>query len=170
MKHTLFFIPLFVVLFFVGCDNAPAGFPRVVPCTLTIVKDDVPLPQVTVMLITEGGTEWFVSGNSNESGIAEIQTLLGSFSRRGAPVGTYKVTLMQLPQVEIRYTQQELFDMSPTERAAEQARMEREIANARAFPVEFENAVTTPITIEVVEPRTSIRLNVSDWIGQGRTP
>ena len=152
--------------FLSGCKRVPENFPKVVPCQITVVKEDVPLPQVTVMLIAEGNKEWFVAADTNPQGIAEIQTFLGNFSHKGAPPGKYKVTLSQIPQIENELTQQQIFDMSPAEKNAEQARRNKRIAESRSFPIEFESAVTTPITVDVTEPKTEIHLNVSEWIGK----
>jgi len=162
--HGLFFAVLGIAVS--GCQRTPEGFPKVVPCQITVVKEGVPLPKVTIMFISEGGgKEWFVSANSGDNGVAEAQTLLGNFSKKGAPPGNYKVTLSQLPQVPDELTQQQRFDMSPAERAADKAKRDKLIAESRSFPVEFESSVTTPITIEVKDPNTEIRLDVSEWIG-----
>ena len=149
-----------------GCDHVPAGFPKVVPCKIIVVKDDIPLPEVVVMLVSEGDKEWFTSGNSDQAGVAEIQTLLGDYMRKGAPPGTHKVTLKQVPQIQTQYSQVEFFNMSPAEKQAAIQQQDKERAESRSFPTEFEYAATTPISIEVVSPKTEIRLNVSDWIGK----
>ena len=160
----IFFVILGITLS--GCNNAPQGFPQVVPCTITVVKDGVPLPEVTVMLVANGGNEWFTAAESNKSGVAEIQTFQRDYTLKGAPVGTFKVTLSQRSQVKSEFTQQQLFDMSPAEKNTVQARRDKLMAESRSFPVEFESAATTPISVEVVKPKTDIRLDVTEWIGK----
>ena len=160
-RYLTFVLPVMVIT---GCDRAPQGFPQVVPCTITVVKGDTPLPEVTLMFVAEGGNAWFTAANSDKSGIAECRTFLGDYSRSGAPAGKYKVTLSQLPQVTPQFTQQQLFDMSPQEKAAEQQRMKKLLAESRSFPVAFESAATTPVVIEVEQPKSTIRLDVSEWI------
>ena len=135
-----------------------------IPCTITVVKGDTPLPEVTLMLVPEGSHEWFASANSGKSGVAEFRTFLGNYSQSGAPAGSYKVTLSQIPQVETSFTQQQLFDMPPKEKEEYQRRMKKLIAESRSFPIEFESAATTPISIEIAKPKTTIRLDVSEWI------
>ena len=149
-----------------GCDHTPKGFPKVVPCKIIIVKDDVPIPDVIVMLISDGEKEWLASGNSDQEGIAEIQTLLGDYVQKGAPPGTHKVTLRQIPKIQTQYSPMEAFHMSPAEKNAVKQQQDKERAKARSFPTELEQAATTPISIEVVSPKTEIRLNVSDWGGK----
>jgi len=56
--------------------------------------------------------------------------------------------------------------MSPAEKQAAIQQQDKKIAESRSFPTEFAYAATTPISIEVVSPKTEIRLNVSDWIGK----
>jgi len=156
----------FLGIVLTGCDSAPPGFPKVVPCKLTVVKDGVPLPEVVVMLVSEGEKEWFASGNSGQDGVVEIQTLLGDYVRKGAPPGKHKVTLRQIPQTQTQYSQVEFFNMTPAEKQAAMQQQAKEREESRSFPTEFEYATSTPITIEVVGPKTEISLNVSDWIAK----
>ena len=169
MKHKSLVTFLFVFMSFglslFGCGKgAPPGFPEVVPCVVTILKDGVPLPQVTVLLVSEGGKEWFVSGESDTSGITKINTILTSYSKLGAPEGTYKVTLFQVPQVSGGKSQQEIFDMSPAEKAAYKQKMDQLIKESRSFPMEFESHLTTPISLEVAKAESKYTIDVSEWI------
>jgi hypothetical protein len=54
--------------------------------------------------------------------------------------------------------------MSPAEKEAEGKRLQKAVAASRSFPVEFEKAATTPITIEVTASQPQIRLDVAEWI------
>ena len=159
-------VPVIPALILSGCNPAPHGFPQVVPCTIIVTKDNVPLPQVMIKLVSEGGKEWLTAATSDPSGVTELRTMLGDYVQKGAPPGQYKVVLSQIPQVKSRYTQQQLFDMSQAEKDAENLRRQKEIAESRSFPVEFENAETTPISIDVTQPQTEIPLDVAEWIGK----
>ena len=147
-----------------GCASAPPGFPAVVPCKIIVLKDDIPLPHVTVRLISEGGKEWIAGATSDASGVAEVRTTMMNYVRSGAPPGEYRVVLSQIPQITTQYTQQQWFDMSPAESERARLQIDREIAKSRSFPVEFECTVKTPITIEVTQGRATVRLDVSEWI------
>jgi len=164
--NTTFFVFLSFFTFSIsGCGpGTPAGFPPVVPCEVTVLKEGVPLPQVTVILVSEGTKEWFASGQTNASGVVNIHTSLGTFTKAGAPEGTYKVTLNQIPQVEGEKSQQELFDMSPAEKAAYQARMDQLIQDSRSFPLEFGSHLTTPISMEVAKAESKYAIDVTQWI------
>ena len=163
-------IPIFVFLLIFtfsvsGCGpGAPPGFPQVVPCEISLVKDGVPLPQVTVLLVSEGGKEWFVSGETDANGVTKINTSINTYSQAGAPEGTYKVTLSQIPQIQSEKSQQEIFDMSPAEKAAYKAKMDQLIKEARSFPLEFESHITSPIFIEVTKAESKYVIDVSQWI------
>ena len=163
-------IPIFVFLliftFFVsGCGpGAPPGFPQVVPCEISVLKDGVPLPQVTVILVSDGAKEWFASGETDASGVTKINTSINSYSQAGVPEGTYKVTFNQIPQVKVEKSQQELFDMAPVEKAAYQAKMEQLIKESRSFPLEFESHLTTPIFVEITKAKSKYVIDVSQWI------
>jgi len=162
IRHGLVCAFLGIAVF--GCNGAPQGFPQVIPCKITILKENVPLPEVTVKFISDGNKEWLAAGTSDQSGVVEVHTLLGDYMRKGAPPGKHKIILSQVSQVKSPYTQQQLFDMSPAEKETEKLRREKEIEESRSFPVEFEKAATTPLFIDVVSPTTEIRLDVAEWI------
>ncbi len=153
-----------LVLLFSGCQKAPTGFPNVVPCRITVVKDGDPLPQTTVILVSDSPKEWFSSGETDASGKTEINTTLSNFSRSGAPEGHYKVTLNQIPQLKETKSQQELFDMPASEKAAYIAKQEKLIRESRAFPLEFESHVTTPIEIDVKKGEPALTIDVAQWM------
>jgi len=163
-------ITLLVLLIFAfslsGCGpGVPEGFPKIVPCEITVVKDGAPLPQTTVILASqEGPKDWFASGETDASGVTKISTSINSYSKSGAPEGTYKVTLNQIPQVKHEKSQQELFDMPAAEKAAYQAKMNQLIKDSRSFPLEFESYVTTPITLEITKAESKYVIDVSKWI------
>ena len=160
-----FLVSLLIFTFsMTGCGpNAPQGFPKVVPCEVTILKDGVPLSQVTVIFVSEGAKEWFASGETNASGITKINTSINNYSKLGAPEGKYKITLNQIPQVKVEKSQQELFDMPPAERAAYQAKMDQLIKEARSFPMEFESHLTTPISMEITKAASQYTIDVSHY-------
>ena len=164
-KSNIILSLLILVFAISGCDTkTPPGFPTVVPCEISVLKDGVPLPQVTVILVSEGAKEWFASGETNSSGVTKISTSINSFSKTGAPEGTYKVTLNQIPQIKDEKSQQELFDMPSAEKAAYIAKREQSIKESRSFPLEFESHLTTPISIEVSKAESKYIVDVSQWI------
>ncbi|MFG0263424.1 MAG: carboxypeptidase regulatory-like domain-containing protein [Novipirellula sp. JB048] len=83
-----------VLLTAVGCtsEEKPAGMPELQPVTLTIQQDGAPLPAASVQLIGTGSeaSQWVSGGSTDDNGQVVVMTH-GRY--KGAPVGTYKVTV-----------------------------------------------------------------------------
>lgn len=77
---------------FSGCgEKAPDGFPATVPFSVKVMKDGAPVVEANVRLVSSGGHSLAVSGKTNSSGVAQMSTISGSYSRKGAPEGKYTV-------------------------------------------------------------------------------
>jgi len=89
-------------LFVVGCSdaNVPKDFPKTLPFTITVVNDGKPIEKVIIRLASTTSTNWTASGLTNASGVAEMQTTSGSYSRKGVPEGNYKVVLHKPLEVD----------------------------------------------------------------------
>ncbi|MFG0261658.1 MAG: carboxypeptidase regulatory-like domain-containing protein [Novipirellula sp. JB048] len=86
-------ILLTVSLTLLGCsaEQLPDGMPELQPLTIEIVQGGTPLEGASVQLIPQDAANTWASGGSTDPrGQAEIMTM-GKY--RGAPVGTYKVTI-----------------------------------------------------------------------------
>lgn len=82
-------LPLFGLA--VGCgQKLPDGIPALQSCTITVKMDGVPLENANVHLKSEAAGSYFISGATDGSGQAVIQTN-GVYS--GAPEGSYKITV-----------------------------------------------------------------------------
>ena len=79
----------------VGCGgtNVPNDFPKTLPFTITVLNDGSPIEGVNIRLSTTTPGNWTASGKTDVSGVAEMQTISGSYSRKGVPEGSYKVVL-----------------------------------------------------------------------------
>ena len=97
----IFFI-IASVFFVVGCGgaNVPKDFPKTMPYTITVVDGGKPIEGVIVRLSTTTSPNWTASGVTNASGVAELQTISGSYSRKGAPEGSYKVVMVKPLEVD----------------------------------------------------------------------
>ena len=77
-----------------GGDAKPPGFPKLYPVSLQVMQEGVPLTKASVSLkIADNSMTWSIGGVTDEQGIAVLWTH-GKF--RGAPVGTFKVTVNKL--------------------------------------------------------------------------
>jgi hypothetical protein len=97
LKNSAGYFFCFEVLILIsGCSQKkkPDGLPELYPLTITITQNgNTPLAGASVRLIStdkQGTPRWNVSGITDNSGTAKIQTY-GEF--KGAPVGNYKIVI-----------------------------------------------------------------------------
>jgi len=145
-----------------GCgQQLPPDWPKTYPCTITVTKDGEPLEGATVYLTrTENHGSWAVAGLTNASGVAEMETSWTHAATKGAPEGTFTVTLSKAePPPELSIPQAELEAMPYDRRTAF---VEAEMARARANPL-IPRALADPavakVQIEVV-PGTPATLTI----------
>ena len=147
----LYIIPvLFLSVALIGCgpaDNRPDGMPPLFPTTITVTQDGVPLVGASVVLIPDDGSrDWYVSGTTNESGIAEM---MASSRWAGAPRGTYKVMVRKFETAPSR--------IAPLPDDADDAARE---AHEVALSNERLNAYTVVAPIFTDPARTTLNLTV----------
>lgn len=100
------FVPilLFAVVLCVGCGpKKPDGVPSLFPTTVTIVKSGTPVANANVIFVAGEGTasgSWSVSGITDATGVAKIETSQGDWKAPGAPEGEYKFYITKLAQIE----------------------------------------------------------------------
>jgi hypothetical protein len=153
------------VFFLAGCgQKKPAGFPNVVPCTVSIVKDGKPLDNTMVILsaVSNGGN-WITSGRTNSAGVAVMSTNSSGYAAEGSPEREYKVILSRPIVIEQKYTEQELFEMSEEKKQAYQREVTEKEAKARVIPEIYESAATTPIKITVSKGETVHTIELNDY-------
>ena len=96
MKYVTCIILLLGFVCLTGCGPSkyPPDWPKTYPCTITVTKGGQPLEGATVIMDRiENHGSWAVSGLTNASGVAEIMTSWTKASTKGAPEGTFKITL-----------------------------------------------------------------------------
>ena len=90
--------------FVCGCsERLPDGMPALHPCQITITQSGTPLEGASVRLHAMGGSSWLVSGETNSSGVVNMLTQ-GQY--RGAPEGTYKVTVQKQEVISLATPEQ----------------------------------------------------------------
>ena len=77
-----------------GCsEKVPAGFPKLFPCTLTIIQENKPLAGADVLLYSKDNScKWMVGGQTDESGNVVLHTH-GKYA--GVPKGSWVVTVIR---------------------------------------------------------------------------
>ena len=149
-----------------GChwQKSPKGFPQTVPLNVIVTKDAKPLAGVDVLLTPEVRKEnaWTVSGKTDDSGTAAMQTIQGTFVRAGAPTEKFHVTLMQVTDVESMMT---VVNDGSIEKAAayaeEKAKLREE--HPSEVPEFFGLTEKTPLTLEVTKETKEYQIELNDY-------
>ena len=145
---TLSLFLAFVTAF--GCSQAPDGFPKVVPCTITVTDNGQPVSAASVMIDTVPATPSLsVAAETNDQGKAVMFTFLGDYSASGVPVGKLVLTIFKEPEVPDMKNSAELDQMSPEKVQAYLAEIEAKRAKLpRIVPVELTDPKTSPLTMD----------------------
>jgi len=162
MKYTLYIPLLLGFVCLTGCGpEYPADWPKTHPCSITVTQAGQPQEGVTVVLARiENHGSWAVSGITNASGIAEIETSWTKAATKGAPEGTFTVTLSRaMPPFELSISDAELEAMPYDRRTAfidaetTKARQKHQLPFALADParakVQIEVKPGTPATLSI---------------------
>ena len=81
-----------------GCSGKPSGFPKVTPCTITVVDGSTPIEGVEVALIPDTPISGVIAGGTTDAqGVCVVNTTFANFSAPGAPEGSFTVTLRKDP-------------------------------------------------------------------------
>ena len=162
------YMPLFVCLslvFIAGCTgSAPKGFPKVLPCQVTVLDGTTPIAGVEVTLqatTASSGTVFF--GKTDASGVCKVGTSFANYYKEGVPEGNYKVVLVKEPVVEDTKTREEQNAMTRPELDAYRAQMKtKRDALPRIVPTPLTTALKTPLTIDVRGKTTVMTVNVAE--------
>ena len=165
MKHAILFVLCLSLTLLIGCSGTPQGFPKVVPCTVTVLDGTSPIVDVEVTLqaaTPSGGAVFY--GQTNETGVCKVGTLFASHYKAGVPEGSYKVVLVKEPFVEETKTREEQGAMSRSELDAyrKQMRAKRD-ALPRIIPVALTAIAKTPLTIDVSGKMTELTIDVAQY-------
>ena len=163
-----YFLLLWVVclVFSFGCGSKkPAGMPKVYPVKLTVMDGDTPLADATVILVSDNPVDnVVVGGTSNASGVVDLRTSFASYSEKGAPLGSYKITVQKDQPIVETKTQEEIRQMGPGELAEHGRKLLAERnAKPKLVPAIVTRSATTPLKIEVVEKGTDHTIDLSSY-------
>lgn len=165
-KFCVVLLCVFIMPLICGCGPArPENMPQTAPCTVSVFKDGVPVPDVEVSLYREGGNGALsIGANTNSQGEAIIRSSWGKYSAKGAPVGKNKVTIMQYFVVPGALSSEELERLSPSEQAKYEIKYEAEFDKHRPIPKELSFASLTSLEIDV-QPKHggSLKIDLKDY-------
>ena len=92
-------IVLLTVLVSVGCNTSgvPSHFPKLHPCTITILQDGQPLEGASVALAPDDKQQLSASAVTDANGVAKMMI---QACYEGVPVGQYTVLVSKITRVE----------------------------------------------------------------------
>jgi hypothetical protein len=162
---TMLWIFIGGLIFCAGCGTQkPNNFPDIVPCSIFVTSEQKPVDKTLVTLApVSGGGEWISSGLTNSSGTAEIATILGSYSAKGAPEGEFKIFLSRPIEIKLNVSQEDAINMSEEEREKLRKETDRLTKEARVIPEKFESIVTTPVKISISKNKAIYRVELNDY-------
>lgn len=149
-------------LAFSGCESKPADVPKTVPCKVVVKNGASPVAGVSVVLgITSGNSSWSVSGTTDSSGVAVMETTHLGWKGSGAPEGEYKITLSKTPTLE-RISGEEYGKMSAQEQEAYNNEQNKKLAALpREVPEFLGNFEETPLAITVSGADNTLEVDLS---------
>jgi len=148
MKFSTLFVVFFVLLTFIGCSRRPAAMPATFPCQITITDGGTPQVNYDVGLHSvTGNGSLSIKAHTNSSGVAAIKTQLADYIAKGAPAGSYKVTVEK--QVELPPDGVDTSKLSRDELTLYLIKRSAEAENYRVVPVQFSKADSTPFGLKI---------------------
>lgn len=154
-KHFYFstFLILYVLFCLAGCSGEPrpAGFPKLYPVTLKVSQEGTPLEGAFVQLQSnDPAMTWTTSGTTDANGAAVLWTY-GKY--KGAPAGTFKVTVMK----DINEGEKEYTDALDRQDVAAAAKVKvRSFSYVEELYTSFSK---TPIEIEITKSTRSLDID-----------
>jgi len=170
-KTTYSILSLFAVAAVLACAGcgakAPEGFPEVVPCTVTVTNSGAGLDGASVTLNPAEGTaagSYVCTGTTDASGKTDIKTVWGTYSAKGVPAGSYKVTIIRDIPLNETMTKDELAHLNPTELQEHMAELEAERdAQGQIVPAALKSLTETPLTLSVEAGGGSLSVELTDY-------
>ena len=163
-KRGLILLVCLSLLLFPGCSKEPKGFPKVIPCTVTVLDGTTPITGVEVSLYSSTPTNGMIFyGKTDTSGVCKVGTAFASFYKEGVPEGNYKVVLVKEPFVEDTKTPEEQSVMSRQEADAYQKQMQdKRDALPRIIPVPLTTNAKTTLSLDVSGKGTKLSVNLAE--------
>jgi hypothetical protein len=155
-----------IIMFSVGCDHPPSGFPNVVPATVEIVDNSVPIENVNVVLTPTTPVDNIVCGGKSDiAGRVKLFTSWTSYRKSGIPKGEYRITLMEEISIPQTKTMEEYKAMSESEQLVyDKERTKQMLAVPRKIPVELSDIVKTPLIWTIDQKnKVSLRIDVAEY-------
>ncbi|MDR3110139.1 MAG: hypothetical protein LBU65_10720 [Planctomycetaceae bacterium] len=149
-----------------GCGTKkPDGIPELVSTKITVTNGSSPITQAKITLTPAAGGAvggWSMYADTDESGVAEIKTVQGSWSAKGVPAGDYIVYVTKMSKIESE-PMPEGIDDDAVAKAKYMAEQEKKLAaRTSEIPKTLTQAATTPLKLTVTSGSpTELSVDVS---------
>ncbi|MGL6196872.1 MAG: hypothetical protein ACRC2T_18825 [Thermoguttaceae bacterium] len=167
MKNIIIVFCLLITPTLLGCGaKRPAGIPPLHPAKITVTNAGNPITNAVVIFAKIGKAEgsWSASGETDNSGVAQIKTLQGEWKGTGVPEGDYTVFVIK----PIRIVENPPEEMTDDPSAMEKyfydlAKREAEMVNE--IPECISNPALTPLTASIKSGEAlTMNIDVSEYM------
>ena len=153
------------IIMFSGCGKgAPEGFPeKLSPCSITVVKGTTPLAGIDVTLYPEKPLSGVVfKGTTDSSGVANVSTRKGEYSKLGVADGQYTIRLTEKIDTGIpELSDEELSALSPKELSDRNKEIAKKTEEVRVVPGIYSSLQQTPLKLTVSGTAATMDVDVS---------
>ena len=153
-----------------GCGKSrPKDMPQVYPVDITVIDGTTPLDKATIILVANDATaksrpnNLVVGGVTDADGKVLLNTTMGTYSEKGAPLGQYKVTIQKDQPIVQTLSDEELQNMDMGARLAHSRKLmaERD-AKPKLVPERLTQSRTTPLLLDVKEKDTVLEVDIAE--------
>ncbi|MDR0705129.1 MAG: hypothetical protein LBF88_09080 [Planctomycetaceae bacterium] len=103
-----------------------------------------------------------MSARTNTNGMALMETSINSYSKTGAPVGTFKGTVTHRPKVPSDLTKEEWQKLNDEEAEAQSKKIAVEVSKMKQIPSTWENLTTSPVKVTIPENGGNVTIEITD--------
>lgn len=149
-----------------GCPSGrPDGMPKVYPCKVIVKNGIEAVSDAQIVLDSEPSIpNIMISGMTDASGVAEISTILGIYMQKGAPEGTFTVTILKSTPMVHTKTQEEQAQMTPPEADAYYKKVQADTAKMpKLVPEKLANPDQSPLKIEITNKGGNLDVNLAEY-------
>jgi hypothetical protein len=94
--------------------------------------------------------------------MALMETSINSYSKTGAPVGTFKGTVTHRPKVPSDLTKEEWQKLNDEEAEAQSKKIAVEVSKMKQIPSTWENLTTSPVKVTIPENGGNVTIEITD--------
>ena len=149
-----------------GGPKIPDELRNLVPVSVTVMNGTQPMAGMMVTLSAKSGQgAYAVNGVTNTAGTEQIQTSRSSFTKKGAPAGTYSVVLAETIVLPAELEPQETDQDLPRAAQAEKSRkVEEFLRKNRLVPSALTTSGSSPVEVVVAQGQNvTLTIDITEY-------